>query len=170
MKSCRCVFACLLFSAASSFAQVPSLINYQGRLVNGTNLYNGTTTMVFRLYGSLLLPDVVFTDTQTVSVVDGLYSTRFGGVSLADALTNQPLFLEVQVGSTVMSPRERVAAVAYAVVANGVGTGGITSDMLANNSVTSNKIVTGAVGNSELAAGAVDTDEIVDGAVTWWKL
>ena len=176
--------ALVTLSALSVSAQVPSLISYQGRLVSGTNLYSGSTTIVFRLYGSLLGADVQYVETQTVAVVDGLYSTRFGGIpdygTLAAALTNQPLFLEVQVGGTVLTPRERIAAVAYAVVAEGVEAGAITSAMLADNAVTSNKIANNAVSSAnivnnsltaaDLATGSVDTDELVDGAVTWWKL
>ena len=170
--------------ALSSSAQVPSLINYQGRLVSGTNLYSGSTTIVFRLCSSLGGADVQYVETQTVTVVDGLYSTRFGGIpdygTLAAALTNQPLFLEVQIGGTALTPRERVAAVAYAITAEGVEPGAITSSMLADDAVTSNKIanntITGpkiannSLTSDDLAAGAVDTDELVDGAVTSWKL
>ena len=184
----------LLVVSFSASGQVPNLINYQGRLLNGTNLVNATTTMVFRLYGSSGGTDVFFVETQSVTVVDGLYSTRIGFLpdygTLADAVTNQPLFLEVQVGGAVLSPRERVVAVAYALVAQGVEEGAITTAMLADeavtgakiyngavhnidladDAVTSNKIADNAVGSSELAAGAVDTDEILDGSVTRYKL
>jgi hypothetical protein len=31
----------MMLAATAAQAQVPALINHQGRLVNGTNLYNG---------------------------------------------------------------------------------------------------------------------------------
>lgn len=159
---------------SSSDAQVPYQFNYQGKLLNGTNLVNASTTMVFRLYNLSAGGSALYVETQTVTVVDGLYSTRVGESpnfgSLAAASTNQPLYLELQVGAMTLTPREQVVAVMYAIKADGVTTGAITTAMLANSAVTGAKIAnttitgvkiaSGAVSNSHLAVGSVQSNKI----------
>ena len=77
---------------APALAQVPELINFQGRLVDNGALVNGDVEMVLRLYrvGTGATPD--YEDSNTVAVVDGLYSTFIGDDTLsgsfADALSN----------------------------------------------------------------------------------
>ena len=96
--------------------------------------------------------------------MDGLYSTRVGQSpnfgSLTNAATNQSLFLELQIGGTVLTPREQVVSVMYALKASGVTTGAITTAMLANNAVTGPKIAGGAISNAHLAAGSVQSNKI----------
>ncbi len=174
--------AVIIFSLQTTIctAQVPLLINYQGKLISGTNLYNGTITMGFRLFDAATGGTLLYIDTGTVTVVDGLYSTYIGdGTDYGDlktALQTSPLYLEVLVGSTLLSPRERISSVAYAQIAGGVtneaistamlAIGAVTSTNLAINSVTSLKIVNGAVNHADLANDAVEGDKIADGTIT----
>ncbi|MBP7830615.1 MAG: hypothetical protein KA248_11930 [Kiritimatiellae bacterium] len=96
-------------------AQVPGLVNYQGRLLNGTNLYSGTISPIFRLY---VLPagglQIYIEQDVNVPVADGFYSTLLGdnpvGTPLAVALTNNPVYLEVEIGGVRLSPRERIVS------------------------------------------------------------
>ena len=103
---------------------VPDIINYQGRLVNGTQLVNGVLSLQIRLYDAAVGGNLLCVDSNTVSVVDGLYSTyigdniRFG--SVAHALTNGAVYIEVVIDGTALSPRERLAAVPYAMAAQTV--------------------------------------------------
>lgn len=67
-------FSCLLSSA-----QVSTLINYQGRLINGTNLYNGPASIVFRVHDSPTGSGVIwYEDSNNVAIVDGLYAVVIG--------------------------------------------------------------------------------------------
>ena len=140
-------------------AQVPQTINYQGKLVDGTNLVNASTTMVFRLYNNDSGGAQQYVETQTVTVVDGLYSAQVGAApdfgTLAAAATNEPLYLEVQVGDTILAPRERVVSVMYALRAAGVTNGAISSAMLGNSAVTAAKLANNAVTGPKIAAGAI---------------
>lgn len=68
--------ACLLPLAA--LAQVPALINYQGRLVSGTNLVNGNVGLSLRLFNLASGGSKLYEDSNTVTVADGLYSTFIG--------------------------------------------------------------------------------------------
>ncbi|MBU0677302.1 MAG: tail fiber domain-containing protein [Verrucomicrobia bacterium] len=150
-------------------AQVPAMFNYQGKLVHGTNLVNAATTMVFRLYNTASGGDPLYIETQEVVVVDSLYSTHIGESpevgSLANAVTNQPLFLELQIGDTTLSPREQVVSVLYAIKAGGVTAGAITQAMLADEAVTRPKIAPRAVSSAEIALGTVSYANIEDDTI-----
>lgn len=123
--------------------------------MNGTNLVNGTVDLRLRLFRNATSPTVLYEDQGIVSVVDGLYTTALGDGtttgSLASAITNSELWLEVVVDGTTLTPRERVGSVAYALMAGSVSTGAITAAMLADGSVASNKLAPGAVQPVNLA-------------------
>ena len=108
----------------SSEAQVPNLINYQGRLLDGTNLVNGTVGLSLRLFNVPAGGASLYEDSNTVTVMDGLYATFIGdnttGGSLTNALTNAAVYVEVAVNGTALTPRERVASVAYALATRGL--------------------------------------------------
>jgi len=100
-------------------AQSPERINYQGRLINGTNLVSAAVPMVFRLYPQPAGGNPLYQETQTVTIVDGLYSVLIGEQAPAPgalfaALTNDPVYIEVEANGAPLTPRQRVASVAYA--------------------------------------------------------
>ena len=111
-----------LCGGLTAMAQVPRQINYQGRLVNGTNLVSGTVTAAFRLYPGPVGGVALYGQTGSLSVVDGLYAVALGDGTSAFGLlfTNQPLYLEVGINGVDLQPRERIQAVAYALRADGV--------------------------------------------------
>ena len=102
----------------AAWSQAPSLINYQGRLLDGTNLVNGSVALSLRLFDAPAGGTRVYEDSNTVTVVDGLYSTWLGDQTVAgqldDALNRTSVWLEVAVDGLALTPRERLAAVAYA--------------------------------------------------------
>jgi len=104
----------------SSFAQPPSIINYQGRLVDGTNLVSGNVGLSLRLFNVTSGGSALYEDSNSVSVVDGLYSTLIGdnttAGTLAGALANPEVYVEVAVNGTPMVPRERLASTAYSLM------------------------------------------------------
>ncbi len=114
---------CVLMSMEAK-GQVPSLMNYQGRIVQGTNLVNGTVAISLRLFDAATLGNLLYEDSNSVVVVDGLYSTFIGDNTISGnlqlALTNATVFIEVAVNGSSLSPRERLASVAYALGAWGV--------------------------------------------------
>ncbi|HBA82939.1 MAG TPA: hypothetical protein DCZ95_02480 [Verrucomicrobia bacterium] len=167
------VLACLY--PYVNFAQIPELVNYQGRLLQGTNLANGVVALAFRCYTAPSGGLAVYSETQSVVVVDGFYTTQIGlsnaiPGSLRAALTNTPLYLEIAINSQALAPRERIVAVSYACLAGGVTNNAITSAMLSPNAVTTGKIAAGAVGSNELATNAVTSSSIANGSITSSKL
>jgi hypothetical protein len=127
----------------SSLAQVPETLNYQGRLITGTNLVNGTVGLNLSLYTASSGGTLVYQDSNTVTVVDGLYSTYIGDDTvtgnLYDALTNAQVWLQVNVNGVDLSPRERLVSVPYARRVDGLHISGINNVVL-GSAVSSNSL------------------------------
>jgi len=109
--------------AEAVWAGVPEQINYQARLVNGTNLYNGQVSLVLGIYDAPTGGTRLYADSNAVVVVDGLYSTFIGDNTIAGTLTgalaSAEAWLQVTVEGTALSPRERLASAPYALNAAG---------------------------------------------------
>ncbi len=141
-----------LFAAFSCGAQVPQLINYQGRLLNGTNLVNGSVGLSLRLFNVSGDGSILYEDSNSVAVVDGLYSTFIGDQTnsgnFASALTNAQVWVEVAVDGVSLSPRERLVSAAYAMRSERaeVFTGTISDSQLSANvaRLDANQVFTGS--------------------------
>ncbi|HOW96489.1 MAG TPA: hypothetical protein P5567_00410 [Kiritimatiellia bacterium] len=156
-------------------AQVSSQIHYQGRLISGTNLYNGPATLLFAFYPGEVGGTALYTEQDVdVPVVDGLYATFIGdnplSGSLPLALTRDEVWLALTVNGTPMMPRERVGAVAYALIAAAVTNQAISSAMLGPAVVTQAKIATNSIVNVHLTDGVISNRNLAFGAVTSDKI
>lgn len=108
----------------SSWAQVPQLIHFQGRMLSGSNLVNGNVGLSLRLFNLPAGGSKIYEDSNSVTVVDGLYSTYIGdnptNSSFLVALTNAAVWIEVAVNGTALTPRERLASVGYSLATRGI--------------------------------------------------
>jgi hypothetical protein len=163
-----CLFSLALASTPpqSASAQVPALLNYQGRVVvNGTN-FDGTGQFQLALVdaGSRTFwsngPAAV-----SLPVNKGLYSVLLGDTSVsnmaalpASVFTNSDVRLRVWFGGQPLSPDQRIASAGYALNAQ-------TAQGVANGAITASMIATGAVGAAQLAEGAVTSVTIADGSI-----
>jgi hypothetical protein len=178
------IWVCLTLSL---HAQVPQMINYQGRVsVAGTN-FDGTGQFKFALVNGTGTTNYWSSGAVSLTVTKGLYSVLLGDTTVTNmtaipttVFTNSDVRLRVWFNDGVsgfqqLSPDQRIAAVGYAMIAANVTDGAITSDKLADNAVSSNKlaasavtaaaIATGAVGTTALAPGAVDSASIANGTI-----
>jgi hypothetical protein len=174
MKKIQMILAVTLCSAVTALAQLPDVINFQGRLINGTNLYNGSVGLELRLFKQPTGGGAECIDSNVVDVVDGLYSTYLGDNitwgSLDMALGSTSLWLEVVVDGEVLSPREQVVSVAYARLAAGVPSGAIQSHMIASGQIYGYHMTDGAVTAAKIDDGAVTSNHLAEGAVTFDSL
>jgi len=121
-------FACLLavFSFLHISAQsVPSLVNYQGRLLDAAgNPRSGNVSIELTVHTAATGGSQVYTETLgPVPVNNGLFALQFGGQpGFAEALANPEAWLEVRVDGIVVGPRSRLVAVPYALKAASVET------------------------------------------------
>ena len=106
----------LLAGVFSLHAEVPSLINYQGRLTDGFgNPVNGTRTMTVRIYdaptgGSLTYEESI----GQVSVINGTYRFCFGGEGdgVLAVLSGED-YLAVTINGAEQSARTQLLAVPF---------------------------------------------------------
>lgn len=150
------LFACLLFVAPPANA-INSQIHFQGKLANpdGTNVNNGTYSILFTIYdgGDETSGGTnVWSETQSVSVADGVFNVQLGSVNttLATAVdfTHAPLYLSIKVGADAeMTPRILFTAAPYAF-----------SAAKADNAATLNGI--SSSGYVQLSPGAQQTGSI----------
>ena len=173
-----------LLAAMVAQAQVPAVFNYQGRLLDGTNLVNGARDFVVDLYTAATGGSAIYTETNSnVAVVDGLYSLAVGddAAGLAQALGNATLYLELTVGSQTLAPRERLLSAAYAILAAGVQNSAIRdAQIAAGANIAPNKIagtaitggtsyggdVSGFFNNLQLGVNTVGPIELANYTVT----
>jgi hypothetical protein len=111
----------------SAYAEIPRLINYQGKLTDSTDkpLTDGVYKITFRLYeteggGSAIWTEVHDPKVGTgVTIQKGIFNTLLGGVTALNLAFDKPYWLSIQVGSDAeMAPRQRIASSAYALRAN----------------------------------------------------
>lgn len=151
----------MFLQAPSSKAAINPQINFQGKLTNtdGTNVTNGTYSIVFSIYTVASGGSNIWTETQSsVTVTDGIFRVALGSVTSlpgsVDFNTNS-LYLGIKVGADAeMTPRVQFTAAPYAF--NSDKLGGLTSsgfiqlapssvqaDATSNSAVFVNKTSTG---------------------------
>ncbi len=169
----------LLVTLTALHAEVPHLINYQGRLVVGTVNFNGTGQFKFALVNAAGTTTYWSNDgtstagsepTSAVSVpvVDGLYSVILGDNSMTPILTQalevRDIYLRAWVDdgthlSQRLAPDQRLTAVPWAIIAGTVPDGTIGAAKI--DSTTVQRRVTGVA-----PAGSFITGINADGTVT----
>src|SRR6266567_4521566 len=179
MKSVRLLLISLCFQLLTPLrAQVPQLINFQGRLaVDGVN-FNGVGQFKFALvHGDGI---VTFwsndgssvsgsepTEAVPIAVSQGLYEVLLGDATLtnmtpisAAIFTHSDVHLRIWFsdgtnGFQQLSPDQRIAAVGYAMMAANVADGIVTSAKLADGAVTGAKLAVHAVSATNIAPGSI---------------
>jgi hypothetical protein len=105
--------------AVTAMAEVPHMINYQGRLTDDSgNPMDTTISMEFTIYDDSTGGTAVWTETHAaVTVTSGFFNILLGSVSpITDTVFSEPeRYLGLKVGGDPeISPRIGLAAVAYA--------------------------------------------------------
>jgi hypothetical protein len=163
---------------APVYAQVPNLLNYQGRVAVGTVNFEGSGQFRFALVNAAGTTTFWSNDgTSTagsqptaavaLTVTKGLYSVLLGDTSLAgmtsaipaSVWTNPDVRLRVWFnngtnGSQLLTPDQRLAPSGY------LPDGSVSTAALASGAVTSAKIASGAVGSAQIASGAVGATQL----------
>ncbi len=105
------------YQSSSAFAGVPHLINYQGKLTDtGGVPLEGSYGLTFRIYDAETGGNLLWEETQNGVVVQkGVFSVLLGSVNNLGLTFDKAYFLEIKVGSEVMSPRQRITSAGYAI-------------------------------------------------------
>lgn len=175
-----------LLAALTASAQVPQIINYQGRITVGGTNYDAAGSFKFALVNTAGTVNYWANDGTasgqpasgvSLAVSKGLYSVLLGDTTVSGMTTaigstvfaNSDVRLRVWFsdgsGYQQLTPDQRIAAVGYALVAGTVSDGAITSAKLASGAIGATQLATGAVGATQLASGAVTSAKLGASAV-----
>ena len=118
-----------------ALTQAPSatLISYQGRLADAAgNPLTGDYQMQFALYDVPTGGSACWSETQTVSVSEGLFNVLLGSVNaIGSSCLTGDVYLGIKIGDdSEMTPRELLTSVPYAVQALTVPDGSVTAAKL----------------------------------------
>ena len=150
-----------LFATLTATAQVPTIINYQGRITVGGTNYDATGLFKFALVNTAGTVNYWANDGTasgqpatgvSLAVSKGLYSVLLGDTTVSGMTTaigstvfnNSDVRLRVWFsdgsGYQQLTPDQRIAAVGYALVAATVSDGAVTAAKLATAAVTPAKL------------------------------
>jgi hypothetical protein len=120
--------AALLGAAPAARADLPRVINFQGRLTNaaGAVAPNGSYAVRFRIYDAPTGGTYCHEHLQTFVTSGGLFNAQISGTTgiSATCLFDRPAYLELWVGTEVLAPRVPFTAAPYAFAAGQVVQGG----------------------------------------------
>lgn len=159
----------------SVIAQVPQLVTYQGRVSSGGQAFSGSGQFKFALVGNAGSPVFWRNDggsgagepavAVNVPVTNGLFAVVLGDTGLPGmaalpigVFSNASVYLRIWFNDGVngfaqLSPDQRITAVGYALMADGVRAGSITSASIAAGAIDSSKLAAGAAASNLLASG-----------------
>jgi hypothetical protein len=157
---------------AIGYAAVPQQITYQGQLTDteGNPVPDGGYEMSFGIYNVPTGGTALWSEAQTVTVINGIYTVILGqsGNELDPTDFDGDLYLGVTLTpDSEMTPRQPITSVGYALraqVADTVKEGAVTTVMLQDAAVDTTKVADNAITESKLGDATVTTVKIQDGA------
>ncbi len=164
---CTFVVTLLLAHAPCASADIPKIINYQGRVADnsGTPVPDGIYDMQFSIWQTESggIAPVWTSGIHNVEVTDGIFNALLGtvGATPLDLEFAQDLWLEVTIEGETQTPRQRFGSVGYAYMASGLVPGtevsgsvtaGAKAAIAATNSAATG-ITSGVYGESASTAG-----------------
>lgn len=108
-----------LAATSEARADVPARVTFTARLVNGTTAFDGPVQVQLRLFPAPGGGTSVWSETHDTTAAGGLVALAMGERTPLDAtvVTGAPLYLQVTVNGTDLSPRLAIGSVPYALVA-----------------------------------------------------
>jgi hypothetical protein len=114
-------------SSVSAATGINHQINFQGKLVNpnGTNVTDGSYSIVFSIYNVASAGSALWTETQTVTLSNGIFQVNLGSVTALPGtidFNTDNIYLGIKVGTDAeMTPRVQFTAVPQAFNAEKLG-------------------------------------------------
>jgi hypothetical protein len=162
---------------------IPQMLSYQGKLTDslGQPVPDGNYQLTFRLYTQPTGGSAIWTEGQTMQVVDGLFSALLGSVTpISSVPDGGALYLGLQVAvAPELAPRLRIVSAAYAFLTaraanadllQGRDTAAFAPAGHNHDATYVNEGQADAVTGAMLVDGTVLTADVGDTAVTMAKL
>lgn len=165
------VVVVLLFAGIAACAAVPSVINYQGKLMqpSGAPVPDGAYSMVFSIYDAPTGGNLLWSEpNSSVQVKGGLFNVLLGNTTaFPDGLFDSAQrYFAVKVGTDPeMTPRQLIASSVASQISKTVVDGSITTPKLADQAVTTEKIANAAITAEKLVPGAA----VPSGIIAMWS-
>ena len=123
------VIVLIVFIFKGVMAQVPETISHQGILKNadGTLVSNDTYSLTFSLYDVETGGDALWTETQSVTVTDGVYNAILGGSTPLAVAFDQQYWLEIRVGAETLTPRTKLTSVPFSLNTRSIADNTVTT-------------------------------------------
>jgi len=127
----------ILCLTALTYAAVPRVINYQGRLTDkNDNPLTGNFLVTFRFYDTETLGQSIWEEGHILNIKNGVFSVLMGSVKPLEIDFNKNLWLGMEVASDgEMTPRIKLASSVYALNAKSIDM--INSNQLLRNDIDS---------------------------------
>lgn len=111
------LLSALRYPLSAAYGAVPHLINYQGRLTDTSGKpLEGSYAVTFRIYDAETVGSMLWEETHAGVVIQkGIFSVLLGSVTNLGLAFDKQYYLEIKVGTEVMSPRQRITSAGYAV-------------------------------------------------------
>lgn len=106
-----------LLLGACAVAELSPQFSHQGRLLDseGNPVPDGDYSVQYVLYHSASGGSPVYTDTNTVTVDDGLFTTSIGASDvISPSIFSRPTWMEITVDGETLTPRQRLQGAPYA--------------------------------------------------------
>ena len=105
----------LMMGVGHLTAQVPSLLEYDGYLIENKKPANGVRAMEVRVHDAAVKGKLLYSEKiGNVSVAGGEFYFQYGSKGIATALQGTSHWLEIVVNNKPQSPRERLISVPFA--------------------------------------------------------
>ncbi|MFA6290303.1 MAG: hypothetical protein WC637_00905 [Victivallales bacterium] len=149
MNTVKALLAAFVFASAFVAFAGPGTVVYSGKLLDSAgNIVNGTLDMTLSVYNVDSGGTALYVDRNTaalgkaVTVADGLYSVVIGDdaggggtyPTLKEALeASSNCYIEISIGGTALTPREKFQAVPYAISSLSSGSSGANATRALDN-------------------------------------
>ena len=118
MRTIGLILITLFILVSAAQAEVPHLINYQGRLTNSNgDPLKGAHNITFRIYDAQTAGSILWQEAHSGIVVQkGVFSILLGSVTDLALSFDKPYYLGIKVGTdSEMNPRQRITSAGYAI-------------------------------------------------------
>jgi hypothetical protein len=138
----------VLFFITTCWGQIPQTISYQSLLTekNGDAVADGTYSFTFKLYNDADEGSPLWTETQSLSVVNGLMNVILGSEEHLNLAFDVPYWLGISIGEDQeLAPRIELTASPYSLIAGSIADTTVSSAKIKDKAIVGTKIANGQI-------------------------
>jgi hypothetical protein len=149
----------LIFLTTLCQSAVPRLISYQGKLSTKSDSkpLEGVQTINFKIYDVLTGGNSLWQENQNVLVEKGIFNVNLGSTEDLDLPFDKQYYLEIKVGTEIITPRQMITSSGYAMSAQNLE-GSITGTQIQDGTVSNNDIGSG-ISATKIGSGNISNTE-----------